>query len=135
VLRDLDSSGSLIPDIRDEQWSDIEAQLTVMLCGPDGSGQGVSAMAAEPSPQDIVADQVQEWAVEALWSIGQTATWPECPAHPNSHPLQRRCGKTAQCGSARRPDARWPASGNCTALAASSGTPAGTVYGLGTRPS
>jgi hypothetical protein len=89
VLRDLGNSGALVPDIRYKQWSDFPGHVTAMLYGPDGSGQGVSAMAAESLPQRIasVADQVQEWAVEALWSAGRPATWPECPEHPNSHPL------------------------------------------------
>lgn len=82
VLRDLENSG-------DRQWSDVPGQMTAMLYGPDGSGQGVSAMAGEPLPDRIasVADQVQEWAVEALWHAGRPATWPECPEHPGSHPL------------------------------------------------
>jgi hypothetical protein len=28
-----------------------------------------------------------EWAVEALWHAGRSATWPGCPQHPDSHPL------------------------------------------------
>ena len=35
----------------------------------------------------FLADWVQEWAVEALWSLGRSATWPQCPHHPDSHPL------------------------------------------------
>jgi hypothetical protein len=89
VLRDLENSDAPVPDVRDRQWSDVPGQLTAMLYGPDGSGQGVSAMAGEPLPDRIasVADQVQEWAVEALWHAGRPATWPECPEHPGSHPL------------------------------------------------
>jgi hypothetical protein len=34
-----------------------------------------------------IADRVQDWAVEALWHAGLPATWPECPTHPDSHPL------------------------------------------------
>jgi hypothetical protein len=34
-----------------------------------------------------VADQVQGWAVEALWTAGEPAVWPRCPAHPDTHPL------------------------------------------------
>src|SRR5262245_43989557 len=43
----------------------------------------------EPLAQRIasVAGQVQEWAIEALWRAGRPATWPECPGHPNAHPL------------------------------------------------
>ncbi|HSZ38402.1 MAG TPA: hypothetical protein VK817_00440 [Trebonia sp.] len=49
-----------------------------MLHAADGSAQGVSAMAPQPLPQRIasVADQVQEWAVEALWQAGRPATFP-----------------------------------------------------------
>ena len=92
VLRDLENSGAPLPDVRDRQWSDVPGQVTAMLYGPDGSGQGVSAMAGEPLPDRIasVADQVQEWAVEALWHAGRPATWPECPEHPGSHPLAAR---------------------------------------------
>jgi hypothetical protein len=60
-----------------------------MLYAPDGSGQGVYW-----GPDDRpgvrlaeVADQVQEWAVEALWGAGKPAVWPHCPVHPGSHPL------------------------------------------------
>ena len=38
VLRDLESSGSVIPEVRDDQWSGVE-EATAMLRGPDGSGQ------------------------------------------------------------------------------------------------
>ncbi len=89
VLRDLANSGSVIPQVRDHQWSDFEGQVTAMLFSPGGSGQGVSAMTGEPLPQRIasVADQVQEWAVEELCSIGRPTNWPQCPQHPRSHPL------------------------------------------------
>ncbi|MGA2831110.1 MAG: hypothetical protein ABSF03_33925 [Streptosporangiaceae bacterium] len=89
VLRDLGTYGALTPDIRDKQWSDFPGQVTAMLHDTDGTAQGVFAMAAEALPQRVasVADQVQEWAVEALWRAGRPATWPECPGHPHSHPL------------------------------------------------
>ncbi len=108
VLRDLENSGSLLPDVRDEQWSDFEGQVTAMLYGPDGSGQGVFAMAGEPLPERIasVADQVQEWAIEARWQAGRPASWPECPEHPGSHPLAARLhdGRAAwTCPRTRQP--------------------------------
>ena len=89
VLRDLENSGGPLADVRDWQWSDVPGQVTAMLHGPGSSAQGVYAMAGEPLPERIasVADQVQEWAVEALWHAGRPATWPECPEHPGSHPL------------------------------------------------
>ncbi len=89
VLRDLASSGSVLPEVRDDQWSDFAGQATAMLFSPGGSGQGVSAMTSEPLPERIasVADQVQEWAVEELCSVGRPTNWPQCPQHPGSHPL------------------------------------------------
>ncbi len=89
VLRDLETTGSVRPLIRDEQWSDYPGQVTAMLGSPDGTGQGVSAMAGEPWAERVaaVADQVQDWVVEELCSLGRPTNWPPCPAHPQSHPL------------------------------------------------
>ena len=89
VLRDLADSDSVIPEVRDDQWSTFEGQATAMLFSPSGCGQGVSATADEPLVQRIAwaADQVQEWAVEELCSIGRPTNWPQCPQHPDSHPL------------------------------------------------
>jgi hypothetical protein len=89
VLRDLETTGGPRPEVRDEQWSDMAGQLTAYLYRPDGTGQGVFVMAGEARPDQVaaVADQVQEWAVETLWQISLPATWPECPEHPDSHPL------------------------------------------------
>lgn len=101
VLRDLANSGSVLPDVRDQQWTDFEGQVTAMLFSPGGSGQGVSAMADEPLPERIasVADQVQEWAVEELCSVGRPTNWPQCPQHPGSHPLSAvvRDGRAVWC--------------------------------------
>jgi hypothetical protein len=90
VLRDLEHAGAVMPEVRDGHWSDFEGQRTAMLYGPDGSGSGVFVLAGEPLADRVarVADQVQEWAVEALWTAGRPATWPECPDHPDTHPLQ-----------------------------------------------
>ena len=89
VLRDLERSGSVIPEVCDDQWGGIEGQATAGLRSPDGSGQGVSVMTGEPLPQRIasVADQVQEWAVEELCSAGRPTNWPQCPDHRSSHPM------------------------------------------------
>jgi hypothetical protein len=85
VLRDLRAQCSVQPDIRE----DGDEPNRVMLYAPDGSGQGVYA---EPDGRPAmllahVADQVQEWAVEALWGQGEPAVWPVCPTHPDTHPL------------------------------------------------
>ncbi len=61
-----------------------------MVTNPEGTGQGVSILLEDSLQQRIasVADQVQEWAVEQLWYAGRPATWPECPQHPDGHPLE-----------------------------------------------
>jgi hypothetical protein len=37
VLRDLESSGSVIPEVGDDQWAGIDGQLTGLLRSPDGA--------------------------------------------------------------------------------------------------
>jgi hypothetical protein len=47
--------------------------------------------AAGPAEQIAdVADQAADWLVESLPGAGLPAVWPECPLHPDSHPLQAR---------------------------------------------
>ncbi|MET9843280.1 hypothetical protein ACFZC6_19985 [Streptomyces ossamyceticus] len=84
VLRDLRAQCSVRPRVRED-----EDGPGVVLYAPDGSGHGVWA---EPDGRPgvltaEVADQVQGWAVEALWTAGEPAVWPRCPAHPDTHPL------------------------------------------------
>jgi hypothetical protein len=92
VLRDLATlANGLAPQIIDEQWPGQLGQLTARLGDPaSGRSMGISVMTSE-SPSERVAslaDQVQEWVIETLWLTGLPATWPECPLHPNSHPLR-----------------------------------------------
>jgi hypothetical protein len=89
LLRDLSTTGGPVPEIRDEQWLDDRDQVTATLFGPDGSALGVRVPRSEPAAQVLasLADQVQEWAVEALWQAGRAAARPECPEHPGAHPL------------------------------------------------
>jgi hypothetical protein len=78
----------------------------VMLLNQEGHGQGVQLRGdGEPDELAQLADQVQEWAVEELWNQSRSATWPECPFHPDSHPLEPavvagtatwRCPKTSE---------------------------------------
>jgi hypothetical protein len=89
VLRDLAKPGGVLPDVRDEAWSDVPRTASAMLWAADGSGTGVSLELGKPGSTQIaaLADQVQEWAVEALWSLRRPTNWPPCPHHPGSHPL------------------------------------------------
>jgi hypothetical protein len=73
----------------------------------DGTGVGIGVNAESTMAERVaaVADQAGEWAVEALNRVGLPATWPECPAHRASHPLEPvvigdvaswRCPKTEE---------------------------------------
>jgi hypothetical protein len=83
-----------------------EPVVNVMFLNQDGHGQGIQVREGDrPHQLAQIADQVQEWAVEELWSRGRPATWPECPLHPDSHPLEPvvvagtalwQCPKTAE---------------------------------------
>jgi hypothetical protein len=86
VLRDLRAQCSVQPDVREPE----DDYPGVILWAPDGSGQGVYAYPDDRPGERLaeVADQVQEWAVEALWSAGESAVWPQCPEHPHTHPLE-----------------------------------------------
>ncbi|WP_187284425.1 hypothetical protein [Streptomyces sp. uw30] len=83
VLRDLHAQCVVRPRLEQHP------ELGLLLYAPDGSGQGVD-LSMGATPEEClagIADQVQDWAVEALWSEGESAVWPQCPAHPDAHPL------------------------------------------------
>ncbi|WP_194900187.1 hypothetical protein, partial [Catenulispora pinisilvae] len=82
ILHDLRAQHAVLPKVR------VDAADETMLYAPDGSGQGLIWLGGPgPDPLANLADQVQEWAVEALWTAGEPAVWPHCPIHPNTHPL------------------------------------------------
>ena len=92
VLRDLRAQCAVQPRIR------VDDSYGIMLHAPDGTGQGFTSPLGGTATERLadLADQVQEWAVEALWSEGAPAVWPHCPAHPDTHPL----AATAVAGTA-----------------------------------
>lgn len=87
VLRDLSGSCAVRPRVVEEVH---DGEACVMLYEPDGSGVGIGVWPGGDDAERVarVADQVQDWAVEALWAAARPAVWPECPAHPGSHPLR-----------------------------------------------
>ncbi|HTJ68518.1 MAG TPA: hypothetical protein VL551_13370 [Actinospica sp.] len=90
LLRDLEAGHVTEPRLAtDSRFYDAD-EPAVLLYAPDGSGFGVRVLPDAPYAEQLahLADQVQEWAVEALWSEGKSAVWPQCPDHPDSHPLQ-----------------------------------------------
>jgi len=66
------------------------APFGVWLKDAVGGGSGIDYRSVD---EDIVwstywvADAVQEAAIEALWALRETPTWPECSLHPGTHPL------------------------------------------------
>ncbi|HEX9034363.1 MAG TPA: hypothetical protein VF834_21160 [Streptosporangiaceae bacterium] len=67
LLRDMRASGAIVLDYREEHWSEIQGS---------------------PAEQVVqLAERLQEWEIEELWTAGRQTSWPECPDHPASHPL------------------------------------------------
>jgi hypothetical protein len=109
VMADLRATGGPLPMVDDEDWVDDPEYASAMLRGPDGGGFGITVRlaAAECDRIASVADKVQEWAIEELWSRSAT-NWPPCPVHPDSHPL---------AALNRNGVARWVCPSDSTALA------------------
>jgi hypothetical protein len=89
VLRDLRVSGAIVPRVRKEAWdNDPESvQAWIELSGPTGCGIYMLLRHSAAERVANLADQIQEWEVEELCAAGRPATWPQCPIHPDSHPL------------------------------------------------
>jgi hypothetical protein len=95
VLRDLQASGAIVPDVRYEAHvdggRDGREGVHAWIKGDDTSGWDVWTPAEASSPAEQVwwlAHKVQEWEIEEQWHAGGSANWPECPEHPGSHPLE-----------------------------------------------
>ncbi|HEY6295625.1 MAG TPA: hypothetical protein VIX15_08175 [Streptosporangiaceae bacterium] len=92
VLRDIAASGAIGLLLREEARADRGDEIVCAWASGAGDITGVDiwvalgSSAAERVAE--LAEQLQEWEVEALWAAGRSATWPECPEHPNSHPLE-----------------------------------------------
>jgi len=81
VLADLRRTASLRVRLVRSRDADIEA----MLCVGDSGATSVSLGDAHDEPGETVphlTEQVQDVVFEEL-----PGTWPECPAHPDGHPL------------------------------------------------
>lgn len=87
VLRDLELTG-ISPRIEDVDWADDPEVSSAMLWGATGgTGVWLSRSAPEFERVAMLADQIQEWAIEELW-IAAPTNWPRCPRHPDSHPMK-----------------------------------------------
>jgi hypothetical protein len=97
VLRDIRATRVPEPDIHDTDWLEDKQFISAVLESKDGTKRSVCMRKADKAPFQIaeIADQVQEWVIEELWSDG-TTNWPQCPSHPKNHPMQAAVvGKTA----------------------------------------
>jgi len=86
VDRDLAvSNPSLIRFVDEPEVSSLNA----WMWDSRGSGAGLVLEGGLSREHAIalLAERVQEFAVEALWAKGEPATWPLCPEHPNTHCL------------------------------------------------
>ncbi|MFF0315160.1 hypothetical protein ACFYPH_10995 [Micromonospora sp. NPDC005252] len=128
ILSDLETHGGVQPDLRDEPWRDDPHTASAFLYAADGSGQGVSVDLGQPTVTQLVtlAAQVQEWAIEALWSLGRATNWPPCPEHPVSHPLTAvvRTGRAIRSGSVQ------PSPPRSARSARSAADPPGLAFGV-----
>lgn len=96
ILRDLRSSGAIVPEVVEEAHDEAGPDRLAAWIQPPGRGdtrgvgsQGIYIQVDVSAPERVanLADQIQEWEVEELAAAGRPATWPECPQHPNTHPL------------------------------------------------
>lgn len=108
VLRDMRGSGAIVPQIREEAHDDLGPDCVCAWIQTPGSAgsQGFRVQVSLPAPERLadLADQLQEWEVEELAAAGRSATWPQCPLHPDSHPLSPRPATARRPGAARHPD-------------------------------
>jgi hypothetical protein len=88
VLRDARATVGVTPEVVDQPWSDFPGRLSALLRTPDATW-GIAVMAGGSPAQRVVeaADAVQVWVIEQLWRQGYGAAWPQCPEHPDTHPL------------------------------------------------
>jgi hypothetical protein len=96
VLPDLISTTGLNPQVREDNWSDVRGQECAHLNSDDGSTVGIWVMSGDTIAAQAaeLADQIQEWAIEELFRLGRSPTWPECPEHPGSHPLSPKVAES-----------------------------------------
>jgi hypothetical protein len=89
VWRDVRRTAGVDLRIADEPYQDLPRHPSAMVWDTDGTGAGFHTD-LEASPRERVtqvADQVQEFVIEARSAAGLPSNWPPCPVHPDRHPL------------------------------------------------
>lgn len=97
VVRDLRSTGGIT--LRVAGAPAVAGYGSVLLLSGRRSSTGVLAPVEMSDSERLVhiADQVQEFVFEELARLGLSATWPECPEHPASHPLTPVLAASGPC--------------------------------------
>lgn len=85
VLNDLDATKPGVIEV-------VPREHDIWFRDADGHGPALPAQWRE-FPDELpvnVVETAQEAVIEALSSMGESAVWPVCPAHPQTHPLSAR---------------------------------------------
>ena len=88
VLHDLQETGGPVPVVEESDWQTYPGAESAFLRSVDQTGMGVWVDTGAPLAEQVVmvADQVQEWAIEER-AMRRATNWPRCPEHPENHPL------------------------------------------------
>jgi hypothetical protein len=93
LLRDLESTGRALPDIREEAHEDRGGDAVCAWIQEPGSGwgQGISVWLIYPPAEQLceLAEQLQDWAGDV--QLGREP-WPDCRDHPGAHVLRPDTG-------------------------------------------
>jgi hypothetical protein len=92
VLKDVAATYPLPVRVEPAQFDDRTEYVWVTVDGDSTVGIAVAAGLPPAERLAEAAGQLADWLVEALPGAGLPAVWPECPRHPDSHPLDPRPG-------------------------------------------
>lgn len=101
LLRDLEVTNGILPDIEDRSWDGDPDVASAFIGKMDAGYQGIRVQLSASKGERLtdLAQQVQEWEIDALHATSSNVTWPHCPLHPNRHPLspESRDGLASWC--------------------------------------
>lgn len=89
LIMDIEATAGIVPDVEDTSW-DPDPEAVSVIVGKAGIKQQGVRIWLNLSPAERLADlarQVQEWQIETQWRAGGNTSWPNCPIHPDRHPM------------------------------------------------
>ena len=91
VLRDVASTYPLPVSVTATTPAGVRGsdELRWIRVNGESAAVGIATVPTDDPVDHVVrvADQTAEWLVEQLPWAGLPATWPSCPKHPDTHPL------------------------------------------------